>query len=433
VGTITERQVAHIWRRLGFGPTGADIAHGVAVGPQALIQDLLTRPITTPAEWKLPTGTDYQSQAVYLGRQMQLMATSPNPLQERLAWILQGVVVVGLNDFIYFADLQGHIQRLREFPFGSYTKILSDISILPGMMKYLNGYQNSAAHPNQNYARELMELFSLGIFNLVSGAQNYTQEDVVQVARALTGYTYNWTTGAISFDPSLFDSGIKTFLGKNRGDARLADVITAVSTHPSYPYFVPARLYRELVGLEPDVATLKQLGALWGTSGEVGPVVTAIVRSPAFLSSVAIGAKVKTPVELIASGARVTGFDLTTSDYGWQMSSFMNQHPFLPPNVSGWPAGTVWLNAGVAMTWGAIAQDFVTASAAATNGIVARLVKSATAVTAPSVAAQMCGLTDLSPATANALAAYAKGGAWNTERAAGLLALVLVSPEFAVN
>lgn len=432
MGTVTQRQVAHIWRRLGFGPTGADIARGVAAGPQALIHDLLTRPLTTPAEWQLPTGTDWQSEVVYLGRQMELMTSSANPLQERLAWILQGLVVVGVTDFVYFPDLQGHIHRLRINPFGSYTKLLSDVSVLPGMMKYLSGYQNSAAHPNQNYARELMELFSLGIFNLVTRAQNYTQQDVVQVARALTGYTYNWSNGTISFDASLFDNGTKTFLGKNRGDAKLSDVITAVSTHPSYPYFVPARLYRELVGLPPDAATLKQLGALWGTKGEIGAVVTAIVQSPAFLAATAIGTKVKTPVELVASGARVTGFDLTTSDYGWQMSSFMNQHPFYPPNVSGWPVGSAWLNAGVAMTWGAIAQDFVTASATSSTGVVAQLAKLSPAA-APGAATLTCGITDVSPSTATALTTYAKGGSWDLERAAGLLALVLVSPEFAIN
>ena len=433
MGTLVERQVAHIWRRLGFGPKGSDIDHGVKVGPQALIHDLLTRQLTTPTQWKLPTGTDWQSQATYLGRQMELMATSPNPLQERLAWILQGLVVVGISDFVYFQDLQGHVQRLRVNPFGSYTQLLTDTAVLPGMMKYLSGYQNSAAHPNQNYARELMELFSLGIVNPYTGAQNYTQEDVIEVARACTGYSYDWSSGTIYFDPSLFDSGDKVFLGNDRGDANLADVVAAVSTHPSYAYFVPARLYRELVGLAPDQATLAALATVWGRSGDVGAVVGAIAQSPAFLSSAAIGCKVRTPVELIAAGAKVTGFNLTTSDYGWQMSSFMNQHPFFPPNVSGWPAGTAWLNAGVAMTWGAIVQDFVTASVASSTGVVAKLLASATATTAPTVAAKLAGITDLSKATAQALATYAAGGAWDIDRAAGTLALVLVSPEFTVN
>ena len=432
MGTLTERQVAHIWRRLGFGATGADLDHGIKVGPSALIDELLRRRPTTPSQWRLPALSTWQDQAPYLGRQLQLMATSPNPLQERLAWILQNIVVVGVTDSVAFSDLRGHVTRLRVNPFGSYTQLLRDTAVLPGMMKYLNGDQNSADHPNQNYARELMELFSLGLKNLVTGAPNYTQGDVVQIARALTGYTYDWSTGRIVFDPTSFDSGQKRFFGANQGDAGLAQVISAISRHPAYRYFVPARLYRELVGHAPDRTELKALGALWGTTGDVRGVVSAIAHSPAFLAPAAIATRVKTPVELLASGARVMGFNLSTSDYGWQMSSFMNQHPFFPPNVAGWPEGTMWLNAGVDMTWGDIVQDYAAASAASSTGVAATLVRTA-APDRAGAAARTCGITDLSASTARALHAYATSGTWDRLRAAGTLALMLVSPEFLVN
>jgi uncharacterized protein (DUF1800 family) len=433
MGTVTERQVAHIWRRLGFGPTAADIDHGVAIGTTALINELLHRPPTTPTQWKLPSLSSWDDQAAYLGRQLQLMATSPNPLQERLAWILQGIVVVGVTDSVAFSDLRGHVTRLRVNPFGSYTRLLRDTAVMPGMMKYLNGDENSAEHPNQNYARELMELFSLGLKNLVTGATNYTQDDVIQIARALTGYTLNWTTGKIEFDPSNFDGGQKHFFGANQGDAGLTDVISAVSRHPAYRYFIPARLYQELVGHAPDVATLKSLGALWGTGGNVRAVVNAIAHSPQFLAPAAIGNRVKSPVELIASGARVMGFPLGTSDYGWQLSSFMNQNPFFPPNVSGWPEGTLWLNAGVDMTWGGIVQDFAAASAASPSGVAAKLWLSESPRSAPAAVARACGMTDLTEPTLRALHEYTTGGSWDRFRAAGAMALVLVSPEFLVN
>jgi hypothetical protein len=156
-------------------------------------------------------------------------------------------------------------------------------------------------------------------------------------------------------------------------------------------------------------------------------------QSPAFLSDAAIGAKAKTPVELLVSGAKATAFDLSTSDYGWQLQTFLNQHPYFPPNVSGWPVGAQWLNAGVAMTWCSIVQDLVVASTNTPNGIVAQLLDGSTPSTAPATASYLCGITDLTPGTASALAGYATGGPWNLDRAAGLLALVLVSPEFAVN
>jgi uncharacterized protein (DUF1800 family) len=437
MGTLAQRQVAHIWRRLGFGAAGSDVDQGVASSPLALIEDLLNRPLTTPADWNFTTGTDYIAQSQFLGRQLALMATGANPLQERLAWILQGLIVVGLDGTVYFPDLRDHILRLRGNPFASYRQLLSDVTTMTGMMKYLNGYQNSAQHPNQNYARELMELFSLGINHPTTGADNYTQIDVVEVARALTGYTLNWNTGTIVFDASQFDSGTKAFLGQSRGDAGVPEVISAISSHPSFPYFVPRRLYRELVGLEPAKTTLDSLATLWGSTGDVHAVVAAIVHLPDFLSDAAIGSKAKTPVELMANAAKVLRFDLSGANYSWQMQDFLGQYPFIPPNVSGWPVGSRWLNAGVAMTWCGMLQDFVAASIAAPGGVVDQLLASTTsasaASTAPAIAAYMCGITDISATTAAALSSYVASGSWTQYQAAGTLALVLLSPEFFIN
>jgi uncharacterized protein (DUF1800 family) len=430
---VTERQVAHIWRRLGFGATAADLDHGVGVGPTALINDLLTRKLTTPAQWFLPAVDTWQGQVAYLGRQFGLMSSSPNPLQERLAWTLQGLVVVGLVDSVGFADYRTYIARLRSNPMGSYTQLLRDTAKTTAMLQYLNGDQNSADHPNQNYSRELMELFSLGLKNLVTGAQNYTQNDVVQIARALTGWTYDYSSDTVIWDPTKFDGGSKTFFGVNHGNAGTWQVITSVSNHPAYRYFVPARLHRELTGLVPSTATLKTLGALWGNTGNVHAVVEAIVKSPTFLSPASIGSKVKTPVELMVSGARVMQFKLGPTDYGWQLSTFMNQHPLYPPNVSGWPSGKIWLNSGVTMAWGSIVQDFASASLSDPKGTAAQLFSKAGKAGAPGVAVHLCGLSEVSTVTMKALSAYANSAPWTLERAAGLLALVLVSPEFAVN
>ena len=418
---------------MGFGPTAADIDRGAAIGTRALIDELLERPLTTLKQWRLPPLNSGSDQAPYLGRQLQLMATSPNPLQERLAWILQGIVVVGVTDAVAFSDLRGHLTRLRVDPFASYTRLLRDTAVMPAMMKYLNGDENSASHPNQNYARELMELFSLGRTNLVTGRSNYSQNDVIQVARALTGYTLDWTTGKIAFDESNFDDGQKRFFGKNQGDARLPDVITAVSRHPSYRYFIPARLFRELVGYAPDRATLRSLGELWGTDGDVRAVVSAIVRSPAFLAPEAIGTRIKSPVELLASGARVMGFPLGSSDYGWQLSSFMNQNPFFPPNVAGWPEGAMWLNAGVDMTWGSIVQDFAAATAASSSG---RPRSSGWRSPHAPPRPPPCGCAGSRTSRRRPPARSTRtrrAGSWDRYRAAGTLALVLVSPEFLVN
>jgi len=426
-------QIAHIWRRLGFGPTAADLAHGLAIGPAALIQRLLNAKMTTPTQWALPTGETWETMVEYLGRELNLMAYSPNPLQERMAWILRGLVVVGMVDAVNFDQFQQYTTLLRTNPLGSYTALLRATAVSPAMMVYLNGYQNQVGHPNQNYARELMELFSLGITNPVTGAKNYTQQDVVEVARALTGYTLDWQKGTISFDPTQFDSGSKTFFGVNQGNADLNAVISAVSRHPSYAAFVPARLYRELTGLQPSPATLKQLGTLWTSSGNLRAVVSAIVTSPTFLSPAAIGSKVKTPVELLVSGARICNFNLGTSDYGWLLGSYMNQNPYQPPNVAGWPAGRVWLNAGVTMSWSGIVDDLVHSARSQEGGLVDQIYATSKPAQAVSTTLRLCGLTGASPSTLKALTNFATFEAWDVNRASGLLALALLSPEFAIN
>ena len=109
----TERQVAHVWKRLGFGPTGADIDNGAAAGPQALIANRLGRPLTGAGDWNFTTGTDWVGQGKFMGQQLQLMGVAANPAQERLAWILQGLVVVGIDGTVYFPDLRDHILKQR--------------------------------------------------------------------------------------------------------------------------------------------------------------------------------------------------------------------------------------------------------------------------------------------------------------------------------
>jgi uncharacterized protein (DUF1800 family) len=393
----------------------------------------LSRPLTTPNDWQFTKATDWKGQSAFLSRLLNRMGFSANPLQERLAWILQGLVVVGIDGTVYFADLTDHILRLRANPFGSYKGLLTAVTPSVGMMKYLSGYQNSKQHHNQNYARELMELFTLGITHPTTGVANYNENDVREVARALTGYTLNWSSGTIQYDPSKFDSGNKTFLGKSRGNAGVPEVIDAVATHPSWSYHVPRRMFRELVGLEPDGPTLDSLASSFGPTGDMKGLVTAIANLPAFLSDAAMGAKAKTPVELLVAAAKVLDVDLTNSDYSWQLRDLMGLHPFLPPNVSGWPAGKRWFNTSVSMTWCGIVQGLVLTARNNGASVVGQLQGSATPASAPDTAARLCGITDLSAATANSLASYASGGAWSLDRAAGVIALVLMSPEFAVN
>lgn len=418
---------------MGFGPKPQDIVAGAQVGPQAVIADLLSRPLTTPADWHFPTGTDWVATDQWAMQMINNMAGGANPLQERMAWILHGLVVVALDGTVYFPELRDHVLRIRTNPLGSYKQILTDTATMPAMLKYLTGYQNTKQHPNQNYARELMELFTLGRVHPVTGAANYTEQDVREIARALTGWQYNWTTATTFFSPTYYDSGTKTFLGQPRGNAGLTQVMDAVTSHPSWPYYVPLRMYRELVGLDPDPATLSSLGSAWGANGDLLGLVTAITSLPDFLSDAAIGARVKCPMELIAFAARGLGIaDVSTFGFGWQLRDYFGQHPFNAPNVSGWPTGPRWLHADHVMTWSGFASTMVASVRGVAGSPPQKLAQSSPA-TAADVGAQLLGLPDLLPGTRAAVQSYVSAGSWNVDRAAGVLHLLLLSPDFLTN
>ena len=430
----------HVWRRLGFGPAPGDTDAGDA---SSLIESLLAKTPTVPPlgadPWGIPS-----DEGTGLGKILDLMGAAGNPLQERLWWTLHGLVVCGIVDSVYYADVRDHMLLARRAVGGApggYKQYLLDVSTRPGMLKYLSGFTNVAGHPNENYARELLELFSIGRVNPTTGASNYDQNDVREIARALTGWQYDWNTGGTFFNASQWDPGQKTFLGAPPSAAKLPDVVNAVANHPSWPYYVPARLFRDLVGVPASASDLSSLAAAWGATGDIRATVSAIVRSPAFTSDAAVFAKVKTPVELMVGAARLLGISMTgDANLSWYLVQ-LGQQPLVPPNVAGWPPGDRWLASSSLVTWSSIANAMAmrgfawngatTGPTAPTAAVVA---SSATAATAADYVLHMAGLDDASPKTRSMLNDYATAsGPWGPWRAAALLNLLLLTPDYLAN
>ena len=446
-----DAQIAHIWRRLGFSATRAEVDAGVAIGPSALIDDLLSRPLVPFSACGFPAAS--ASSDASMVRQLEVMAYGPSasgsgitspqyhPLQERLTWMLQGLVVIAIVDSVYHADMLDHLALLRTAPSITYRSLLTQVSTRPGMLKYLSGNTNTVSHPNQNYARELAELFALGRVDAATGTANYTQADVTEMARALTGWAYDWNTGGTMFQAYNWDSGQKTFLGAPRGAAGLNEVIAALVGHPAWKTYVPARVYKELVGLTATPTVLAQLAPAWGTDGDLLALVGAIARRPEFLSDQAIMARTKSPVERIVAATRLLGWTGLTTDpnMSWHVNR-LNQHPFVAPNVSGWPKGDQWLNATNLQVWCEVANSMAMRGFiwdGSTNGpvnpTVTQVFQNSSAATAAAYVTHLAGIDPVTTKTAAALDAYAKAGPWQLARAAGLLDLVLMSPEFLAN
>ncbi|MDP1795483.1 MAG: DUF1800 family protein [Acidimicrobiales bacterium] len=436
-----EARVAHVWRRLGFGPAPGDVEAGVtAGGASAVVEQLLSRPPTTAADWNWPAedGT-WEDNTRFVSRAFELWSESARPVQDRVTWILMGLLVVAPNDFVQFRELKEHQNRLRAWQSApSYKALLSDVARSGPMQKYLSGIFSMPPHPNENLAREIMELFSIGVTNPRTGATNYTENDVVEISRALTGYLMDWNTGAVWFEQQYWDSGNKTFLGAARGAAKLPDVVNALVGHNSWRYYVPARVYRDLTGLTPSNATLDELANAWGTDGNLIALVAHIARRPEFVADATIGNRVKSPVELLVSALRALGIkDADQFSLQW-VSSMLRQNPFAAPDVAGWdnrwlhPTHLVlWSNVSYWMCWHDDGTENIPVDQR--NLAVRKLATEATSATATDMALRLAGLYDVSSQTRSAVSSYASTGPWNWWRACGTMQLVLDSPEFLVS
>jgi uncharacterized protein (DUF1800 family) len=436
-----QERVAHVWRRLGFGPAPGDVEAGVtAGGATAVVDDLLSRPATTEADWQWPVdqGT-WEDQNSWVTRLFEVWAQSSGQLQERISWMLTGLLVVGPNDFVKYAELKEHQNRLRSWMLApSYKSLLAEVTVSAPMQKYLTNVFSMPPHPNENLARELMELFSLGVTHPITGATNYTENDVKEIARSLTGYLMDWNTEKVYWDQNYWDSGTKSFLGAARGAAKLPEVISGVTSQDSYRYFVPKRIYTELTGLTPSNATLGELANVWGTDGDLKGLIAHIARRPEFLADTTVGNKIKSPVELIVSMLRVLQYpDAEQFSLTW-VSWIMRQCPIVPPDVAGWdnrwlhPTHLVlWSNVAYWFCWSDDGTDAIVPEKR--NATVRRLFAEATSATAADLALKFAGLYDVSSQTRSAVSAYASTGPWNWYRACGTMQLVLDSPEFMVN
>ena len=267
---------------------------------------------------------------------MRRMVDGPHPLQEKLTLFWHGHFVTSDKDERSALLMWKQNELLRKNAVGNFRQFVRAISRDAAMLDYLNNTQNRKAHPNENYARELMELFTLGI-------GNYTEDDVKQGARAFTGWAHDGDDYVFrKFD---HDDGVKTFLGK-RGNFNGDDVIDIILNGETSARFVGTKLFRYFAYEEVDDALAEAIGNEFrGTSYEIRPLVKLILNSQAFYSPQAIGSQIKSPVQLVMGTLRQMQLDMPKQP---QLLlgplNQMGQVPFAPPNVRGWPGGRMWIN-----------------------------------------------------------------------------------------
>lgn len=236
-------------------------------------------------------------------------------------------------------------ELFRTHALGNFRTLLKAVSRDPAMLIWLDGAENRKGKPNENYGRELLELFTLGI------GGGYTEDDVKEAARAFTGWHYDRSSDLFVFDPDKHDDGPKTFLGQT-GNFNGDDIIDIVVNHPSTARFVCAKLFKYFMHDAPTPEDLKPLTqAYLGSGYEIRAVVGTMLKSPAFYSDRVVYNKIASPAEFVVTTLRTLDVPLTS--VGGSVSGSlhnMGQELFNPPNVKGWPEGQAWINTMTMLT-----------------------------------------------------------------------------------
>ena len=263
------------------------------------------------------------------------MLATPRPLEERLTLFWHGHFATGENKVRDYRMMLRQNTMLRANASGRLQDLLVGILKDPAMLVYLDNGENVKAHPNENFGRELLELFTMGV-------GNYSERDVREAARAFTGWTNDVLT--FKFDASQHDVGEKTFLGRT-GPLNGEDVIDTILKQPVTGEFVAAKLYRFFVRDEISTPTRADLGRSFRESGyQVKPLLKRIFLSRDFYAAPSYATQIKSPIHLVVSTYRKMGLREipTIPDFG-RMTGALGQSLFDPPNVAGWAGGRTWI------------------------------------------------------------------------------------------
>jgi uncharacterized protein (DUF1800 family) len=343
------RRVGHLYRRAAFGATHAEQEAALRAGPDRAI-DLLLR--GGPGEEDFNRETAARLPSLRAGNDGRLasawwlyrLAYTPHPLREKLTLFWHNHFATSNQKVNNTGYMLGQYELLRRHAQGNFRTLLSEMSRDPAMMVWLDTAQSRRQAPNENYARELMELFSLGINNYQRPTErNYTEQDIREAARAFTGWRL--AGGQAVFRPAEHDDGEKTVLAQ-RGRWRDEDIVRICLEQPSAPYFITAKLFRFLVSdtLPAAPELLAPLATEFRRSNyDFGALVERVLRSNLFFSSQVYRTKVKSPVEFALGIIRPLEGRVGTTALGIALEG-LGQRLFYPPSVAGWEGGRAWLN-----------------------------------------------------------------------------------------
>ncbi|HSI01105.1 MAG TPA: DUF1800 domain-containing protein, partial [Reyranella sp.] len=264
------------------------------------------------------------------------MLVTDQPLVERMTLFWHNHFTSSLEKVRYAPAMYRQNELFRREAFGNFGRLLRAVAADPAMLIYLDGVRSVARQPNENFARELLELFTLG-------EGHYSEADIQSAARAFTGGSIDRDTGMFRFNEQAHDPGEKTFLGQS-GRFNGEDIVAILLKQPRTAELVVEKLWREFVSLRPDPVEVKRLAAvLRGGNYEIKPVLRAMFLSSAFREPINRGALIKSPVDLVVGSVHLLGLPVPEKTQLVRMMQGLGQLPFNPPNVKGWAGGEKWI------------------------------------------------------------------------------------------
>lgn len=261
------------------------------------------------------------------------MMNNTSPLQERMTLFWANHFTSSLKKVKWAPAMLTQNLMLREHALGSFDTLLRSLLRDPAMLLYLDNANSRKQAPNENLARELMELFTLG-------EGNYSESDVREMARALTGASVSRQTGEYKFRRWFHDAGEKTLLGET-ADFAPDDIADVLLRQPSLPYFIAQKVWQFMVGTPLNTDTHESLALSFRQSGfDISSLLRDILLHDAFWQSA--GTQIKSPVNLLVGSFKLFDISLPGKKRGIQALMAMQQNLFDPPNVKGWPGGNAW-------------------------------------------------------------------------------------------
>ena len=426
--------MAHLMRRAGFGASRDELEQLVDQGYENVVEDLLNPgpansmpdDVIRRYHSEMAEMRELNSAGAYW---MYRMVTTDNQLEEKLALFWHSLFATGYSKLNQASALTNQINTFRRNSLGSFKTMLVELSRDPAMIIWLDNHDNHKDDINENYGRELLELFSMGI-------GNYTEDDVKECARAFTGWTLgnaeymstrasrdsiwpysriNWHFNYRDYD---HDDGEKTFLG-HTGNFNGEDIIDIIVQQEATARFVSTRLFQYFAADEVDEAGEAVISAMmesfFASNYEIRSVLRTLFNSDYFKSEDARFARVKGPVELVVGAVRMARtYQQPTfgADQLARQTMYMGQGIFQPPSVEGWHEGAEWIDSGALVERvNFVGQELGNPNNPGVQAIIDRAARRGDGVLSPEQQVEACadliGPLELSDATATSIREFA--------------------------